>query len=225
MSSSSQPQPSPLSPHEWEKKFIEAIAADFQTHDDPLIQKLRGDPNTTHHVAEHVRCYVTNYWKGINEDRSLYGAEIRRKLEPAIAGQRNTIRVFEFVLSRLDRAEFDGEPPVRIDPRKSLEASRALLAELEYMQEHAPDAFNLKSLGYAGDLQTLCSLEYLLCPRLGESSLDTIATLIDCGHTVEGHKAEFVSADNLRKRLAGFREKYPHLVEQTEAAVRLIPRK
>jgi hypothetical protein len=219
------PLPAPLTAEAWETKFTEALDADYQTHDDPLVKQLRGDANTLHHVADHVRRYVTDYWKETNEDRSLYGAEIRRKLEPAIAGQRNTIRVFEFVLPRLDRAEFDGEPPVRIDPRKSLEASRALLADLEYMQEHAPDAFNLKSLGYAGDLQTLYSLHCLLRHRLGESLFDTLATLIDCGHAVEGHEKEVGSPDNLRKRIDNYREKNQHLAEQTEAAVRLIPRK
>jgi hypothetical protein len=218
-------QSTPLTAEAWETKFTEALDADYQTHEDLLIQKLRGDADTLYYVADHVRRYVTDYWKEINENRSLYGAEIRQKLEPAIAGQKNTIRVFELALDRLNKAEFDEELPVRIDPRKSLEAARALLAELEYMQAHAPNAFNLKSLGYAGDLQTLCSLEYLLRHRLGESSLDTIATLLDCAHTAEGHKVEVVAADNLRKRLGGFREKYPRLVEQTEAAIRLIPRK
>ncbi len=225
MPASLQSQPYPLTPEEWGSEFIRAIKADFQTHDDPLISRLLTDADTLHHVADHVRRYVTDFWKEANEDRSLFGAEIRHQLLSAIAGQKTTIKIFEAVAARLDSAQFGSSDTLNIDPQQSLETARALLRQLEFIQEHAPDATNVKSMGYKGDLQTLCSLDCFLRHRLGESSFDTLATLLDCGRTVEGQEREVEDGKNLKNRLDGFRQKKPWLAEQTEASAHAIPRK
>ena len=216
----------PLTPQQWGAELRKALAVDFQTHDDPLIRRLSADKDTSHHVAEHVRHYVTDYWKEANKDRSLRGAEMKQMLTPAIAAQKTTIRIFEKAAALIEAAGLDPQEPARINAYAGLEKAQDLLAQLESMRDHAPATFNTKSLGYKGDLQILYSLHCLLRYRLGNSSFDTLATLIDCGHAVEGHaKEDFGSGENLRKRLENFCEKHAPLAKQTEAAVRHIPRK
>jgi hypothetical protein len=58
--------------------------------------------------------------------------------------------------------------------------------------------------------------------RLGECSFDTLATLLDCGFTLEGIDKEVYDGKNLKNRLDGFRQN-KRLAEQTEAAARSIP--
>jgi len=232
VATSPQPQPSPLTPAEWEVEFRRAISADFQTHDDPAIAQLLLDSdNTFEHTAVHVRRFVTDFWKEINEDRSLYGAELRGKLPSAIAGQKTTISVLEMEGTQLDESGFDRQVPIQINTRQYLQNARELLAQLEYMRDHAPAAFSIKSLGYGisgtgairpSDLQTLYSLHCFLRYRLGECSFDTLATLLDCGFTLEGIDKEVYDGKNLKNRLDGFRQN-KWLAEQTEAAARSIP--
>ena len=207
---------------QWETRFVQAIEDDLQTHDDPLILRLLADQDTLHHVADHVRRYVTNFWAESNQNRSLLRAQIRRLLPSAIAGQKNTVKVLEILTDRYLDLDMS---TLNVNPRQSLEMSRALLSQLESMQNRAPDAFNVKALGFAGDLQTLYSLVCLLRHRLGSFSYDTLATLLDCGHTVEGQDKEVEDGKNLQNRLDGFRKNKPGLAEQTEALARSIPRK
>jgi hypothetical protein len=121
--------------------------------------------------------------------------------------------------------------PIQINTRQYLQNARELLAQLEYMRDHAPAAFSIKSLGYGisgtgairpSDLQTLYSLHCFLRYRLGECSFDTLATLLDCGFTMEGIDKEVYDGKNLKNRLDGFRQN-KRLAEQTEAAARSIP--
>jgi hypothetical protein len=222
----SAPKLKPLTSPQWQARFQAALAADLQTHGDLLIQNLcSATDNTMAQVADHIRRYVTDFWKGPNEDRSLRGAEMRRLLPSAIAGQKTTIKIFEKAVALVESAGLDPQEPARINAYAGLEKAQGLLLQLETMSAAVPATSNVKSLGYAGDLQTLHSLDYLLRYRLGKSSFDTLATLIDCGHEVEGHAREaFGSGENLKKRLAGFREKHAQLAEQTEARIRKIPR-
>jgi hypothetical protein len=178
-----------------------------------------------------LRVVVTDFWKEINEDRSLYGAELRGKLPSAIAGQKTTISVLEMESTRLDESGFDRQVPVQISTRQYLQNARELLAHLEYMRDRAPAAFSIKSLGYAfsgtvalrpSDLQTLYSLYCFLRYRLGECSYDTVATLLDCGFAVEGIDKSVYDGKNLKNRLDSFRQN-KRLAEQTEAAARSIP--
>lgn len=223
MSASPLSHSSPLTSEQWDAKFVQAIKDDPQAHDDPLIsQLLATHDNTLRHVAEHVRRYVTDFWTEINQDRSLVGAEIRQELPSAIAGQKNTVKIFEILTARY--RELDMSAP-DINPGQSLEVSRALLSQLELMQKRAPDSFNVKSMGYVGDLETLYSLDYFLRYRLGSFSYETLATLLDCGRTVEGQNKEVEDGKNLKNRLDKFCRNKPQLIEQTEAYVRSIPRK
>jgi len=223
VAASSQPKPSPLTPREWEVEFRKAINADLNIHDDPHIpQLLSSSDDTFSYTADQVRRYVTDYWKETNEDRSLYGAELRQKLPSAMAGQKTTISLFETVIARLDKADFDLQAQSNI--RRYLQMAHALLAQLQYMDAQAPAAFNTKSLGYAGDLQTLYSLHCFLLHRLGACSYDTLATLLDCGFTVEGIDKEVYDGKNLKNRLDGFRQNKPDLAQKTEAFARSIPR-
>ena len=151
------------------------------------------------------------------------GAEFRQKLLSAIAGQKTTISIFKALIARYQ--ELDLSSP-DINPQYSLQVAQALLAQLKFMRDRAPDAFNVKPMGYKGDLQTLYSLACLLAHRLGKLDYDTLATLLDCGRAVEGQneEEEFEDGQNLRKRLDAWRKHYPQLAEQTEALVRSLPR-
>lgn len=222
-----QPKTKPLTAPQWEAKFRAAIDADYETHDDPIIKTLcAACDNTMLHVADHVRRYVCDYWRAANEDRRLRGAEMRKVLATAIAGQLTTIKALEAALAQIDKAELGAHEPDRINAQSGLQMARELLTRLEAMQERAPDAFNTKSPGDAGDLQTLLSLDCFLRYRLGESSFDTIATLIDCGYAAEGLARDaFGSGENLKKRLETFRENHAQLAQHTEAAVQLISRR
>jgi hypothetical protein len=213
----------PLSSAQWEAEFVRVIREDFETHDDPLISQLLDiEDNTLPLVAEHVRRYVTDFWKETNEDRSLLGAEIRRNLPSAIAGQKTSIRIFELLIARYRDLDTS---TLTLNPSQSLEMVRAVLEQLELIQKRAPDAFNTKPMGYAGDLQTLCSLACLLDFRLGKLDYDTLATLLDCGRRVEGQDQEVEDGQNLRKRLELFRTNKTQLVLETEAYARSLPRK
>ncbi len=221
------PHPFPLTPEQWEQELIRVLETDVQAHDDPMVSQLLTDPDTLHHAADHVRRYVTDFWKRVNEDRGLYGGEMRQNLESAIAGQKTTIKVVEEVIARLDEAEFNQQAPIQINSHKYLVMARELCAQLEYMRDHAAAAFNPKSMRDKGDLQTLYSLDCFLRHRLGSFSYDTLATLLDCGRTVECQIKQQVVEDgkNLKNRLDNFRKNKPWLAEQTEAAARSIPRK
>ncbi len=224
MATSPQREPFRLTPKEWELKFRKAIAEDFETHEDPLIARLLADSdNTFEFVAAHVCRYVTEFWKEINESRRLYGADLRRDLVAAIQGQKRTIKLYEGQLARLNAAEVGEQSPILINCLGGLQMARVQLAQLEYMRERASKSFIIKSLGYAGDLQTLYSLYCLLRSRLGECSYETLATLIDCGYFVEGIEKEVNDPKNLENRLDGFRQNHPYLAEQTEAAASSIP--
>jgi hypothetical protein len=222
MSSLPQSHPSPLRAEQWQAEFIQAIHNDLQTHDDPLIPRLLADQDTLNNVADHVRRYVTDFWTETNQDRSLLGAEIRQKLPSAIAGQKSAIKIFEILTTRYRDLDMSA---LNTDPRQSLEMSRALLGQLELIQNRVSDAFNVKPMGYKGDLQTLYSLYCFLRHRLGSFSYDTLASLLDCGRTVEGQDKEVEDGMNLKKRLDGFRNNHPPMAEQTEIAARSLPRK
>jgi hypothetical protein len=222
MSASPYSIPSPLTSEQWEAEFVRAIEDDLQTHDDPLVVQLRDmQDNTLRYVADNVRRYVRDFMQRFNEDRSLFGAEIRQKLPSAIAGQKTTIRISETLIARFQELNLSS-PDINL--QHSLEMARALLTQLEFIRDHTSNVFSTKSLGYAGDLQTLCSLECFLRYRLEAFSYDTLATLLDCGRAVEGQEKEFEDGQNLRKRLETFRKNHPQLAEQTEASVRSLPR-
>ena len=95
-----QSKSSPLTPEQWEASFVQAIRDDLRRHDDLLISKLLADADTLHHVVHHVHRYVTDFWKEANEDRSLFGAEIRQKLPSSVAGQKTTIGILETLIAR-----------------------------------------------------------------------------------------------------------------------------
>jgi hypothetical protein len=213
----------PLTSEQWEDAFVTEIKKDFQTHDDLLIsQLLDSQDNTLPLVADHVRRYVTNFWTETNEDRSLFGAEMRQKLPSAIAGQKTTIGILEALIARFRRLNLSSPD---VNPQYSLQVAQTLLAQLEFMQNRAPDAFNVKPMGTAGDLQTLYSLACLLNHRLGKIDYDTLATLLDCGRMVEGQDKEVEDGKNLKNRLDSFRENKPEFAKDTEASVRSLPRK
>lgn len=205
---------------QWHENFIKILTDDLQGHDDPLVKRLLADTDTLHLAGEHVRRYLAGFWRGANEDRAVFGAELRRYLPSAIAGQKTTEKILELIAERWTQAD---QPATAINPIDSLKIARTLLEQLQLIQTNVGDATNVKSLGYAGDLQTLYSLECLLRHRLGGFSYDTMATLLHCGHQVEGKDSDVVDPDNLKKRIAKWCENHRHLAEQTEATVRTIP--
>ena len=103
--------------------------------------------------------------------------------------------------------------------------ARELKARMEFIENHVPAAFNVKPLGFAGDLQTLYSLVCFLRHRLGAFSYDTLATLLDCGRILEGQDREVEDGQNFKKRLDVFCRNKPELAKQTEIAACNIPRK
>jgi hypothetical protein len=227
MSESSQPHGPPLTPEEWEAKFIRTLKSrDFKPYHDTLIIQLLADSDTLNRVARFVHWYVSDCWEKWIHNRAKRGEGVNNLLKKAVAGQEVTIQVFEEFIAGLDDAQIAGADCLDPLPRY-LDMSRQLLAKVAGMLANVSRAYNSKPLGYKGDLQTLDALDWLLQVRLGKSTSETLFTLIDCGNWVEGQKKQRMLKDpvaDLRKRLRDFRANNP-LAQRTEAFVRSIPRK
>lgn len=232
--SAAQLLPAPLTPEQWAAEFRKTLMADLRIKSDPdVLRLLSSTDGTFNTVVDSVRRFCQDFWAEANSDRAIFGAELRQDLPSAIAEQTATIKILEKSIARLDAAGFGLSAPIQVNTRKYLLMARLLLAHLDYMNQAAPAAFSVKSLGYsttgvgssiASDLQTLYWIHRFLIHRLGKFPYNSLATLLDCGFVVEGIDKEVYDGKNLKNRLDKFQKNNPHLAEQTEADVRSIPR-